>query len=304
MTKLFSKAQQARAEAFLHEQGRALERALYDYYFKGGTATAVLDRLAAYQNPDGGFGHGLEPDLTIPESSAIATTFAMRILRRMGVGSKHPQVHAAMQYFVNTYQPAHNLWFIRPDSAGKAPCAPWWQHPWDLETLGLNPRAEILGYLYEMPEMVPPNLITLVDNGVLEQIGTLAEPVDMHSLLCMLRLARTPTIPDRLRIVVEQRLEQDISQTLARDPEKWQTYSLTPLQVAPQPDALFADQLADAVARNLDFVIETQGPDGAWAPTWSWGDSYPAEWAVAERAWKSKLTLDRLKALRDYGRFA
>ena len=52
-----------KARTFVMEQGRELERRLLSYYFNDGTPTSVLDELASYQNQDGGFGNGLEPDL-------------------------------------------------------------------------------------------------------------------------------------------------------------------------------------------------------------------------------------------------
>ena len=43
---------------------RPLEIACYNYHFEKGSANGVLKELSAFQNHDGGFGHGLEPDFT------------------------------------------------------------------------------------------------------------------------------------------------------------------------------------------------------------------------------------------------
>ena len=72
-----------KARIFVMEQGRELERRLLSYYFDDGTPAAVLDELASYQNQDGGFGNGLEPDIQMPDSSVITTTIALRILREV-----------------------------------------------------------------------------------------------------------------------------------------------------------------------------------------------------------------------------
>ena len=74
--KNLSQAAFRRAKTFVMEQGRDLDRALLAFHFEDGTADDVLTALAAYQNDDGGFGHGLEPDLRTQASSAIATTVA------------------------------------------------------------------------------------------------------------------------------------------------------------------------------------------------------------------------------------
>ena len=51
-----------KAARFIWENGRLLERRLFDYYFRGGSREGVLSAIRAYRNEDGGFGHALEPD--------------------------------------------------------------------------------------------------------------------------------------------------------------------------------------------------------------------------------------------------
>ena len=77
--RLLSGDAQERARAFINTQGRPLERALYSYHFDDGSAEAVLAELGHYRNDDGGFGHGIEPDLQTPDSSVLGTTVALQI---------------------------------------------------------------------------------------------------------------------------------------------------------------------------------------------------------------------------------
>ena len=67
MNKL-TKEQFERARQFLKTKARKLERALFEYEFESGGQEPILSALAAYQNVDGGFGHGLEPDLRASQS--------------------------------------------------------------------------------------------------------------------------------------------------------------------------------------------------------------------------------------------
>ena len=53
---------------------------------------------------------------------------------------------------------------------------------------------------------------------------------------------------------------------------------------------------------NLDFDIEHQNSDGSWSPTWTWYGQYPEVWEQAELHWKSCLTVEILKALKEFGR--
>jgi hypothetical protein len=51
----------AAAEQFIAAHGRVLDGRRFGRLFRGGEAQPVRDAVAAYRNPDGGFGHGLEP---------------------------------------------------------------------------------------------------------------------------------------------------------------------------------------------------------------------------------------------------
>ena len=77
-----------RARTFVAEQGRELDRRLLSHYFDDGPAAAVMEELANYQNEDGGFGNGLEPDIQMPGSSVLTTTMALRILREVEATSE------------------------------------------------------------------------------------------------------------------------------------------------------------------------------------------------------------------------
>jgi hypothetical protein len=54
----------------------------------------------------------------------------------------------------------------------------------------------------------------------------------------------------------------------------------------------------------LDYLIDTQGSDGAWAPVWSWAPLDAVAWTKAEQEWKGVLTLAALRELDAWGRVA
>lgn len=85
------------AAEWLQRHGRPLDRALFANVFQRGSAEAVLHELAAYQNPDGGFGHGLEADIRTPASTVIATTQAFELLRRLNTPADRPLVQRDWQ---------------------------------------------------------------------------------------------------------------------------------------------------------------------------------------------------------------
>ncbi|MFX1317135.1 MAG: hypothetical protein ACFE9T_14840, partial [Promethearchaeota archaeon] len=62
---------------FIFKNSRLLERRLFSFFFEKGEKNDVIKALVAYQNLDGGFGNGIEPDLLCPDSSAIGAETAM-----------------------------------------------------------------------------------------------------------------------------------------------------------------------------------------------------------------------------------
>lgn len=74
---MIAQEQFEKAKQFIFRQGRLIDRKRFLYHFSGGSKEAVLQVLACYQNDGGGFGHGLELDVTCPASTCICTEMAM-----------------------------------------------------------------------------------------------------------------------------------------------------------------------------------------------------------------------------------
>ncbi|NIW46718.1 MAG: hypothetical protein GWN30_18770, partial [Gammaproteobacteria bacterium] len=82
--KLIDQDQLNTIKIHIYTHGRLLERKIFSHVFEGAPIDGVISALAAYQNPDGGFGNGLEPDLMCPSSSAIGAESALTVLDLIG----------------------------------------------------------------------------------------------------------------------------------------------------------------------------------------------------------------------------
>jgi len=82
---MLSNEQFDKARQFIFRQGRLIDRKRFLYHFADGPRDAVVQVLACYQNPDGGFGHGLELDVMCPASTLVCTELAMFYLDELGV---------------------------------------------------------------------------------------------------------------------------------------------------------------------------------------------------------------------------
>ena len=300
--KTLSGAALKRAEIFLGTHARPLEQALFATFLRDASAEWALVELAAFQNNDGGFGHGLEPDLQLSSSSILATTVALQHLRALQVTADHPLVVGAVRYLVGKYDGDALAWPFVPPQVDAAPHAPWWQYDDDLSQYLANPRAEIVGYLFDYAELVPAELCEKLLVTVIDFLENLSRKLTMHELLCYVRLVETESLPDDARHHMLSDLQPLISSGVETDPTRWDGYVLKPLMVAPLPSSLFAESLRNSIDDNLDFEIDRQQKDGSWAPNWSWGDAYPEAWLHAKRAWQGVLTVNMTKSLLAYGR--
>ncbi|MBL8153161.1 MAG: hypothetical protein JNM70_03170 [Anaerolineae bacterium] len=301
MHKLTTRQVQQAAD-FLKNRARPLERARYAYHFEQAPAEAVLTELAHFQNADGGFGHGLEADIRLLDSSVIATTVAFQRLLELNTPADHPLVVQGCRYLRETYNAQAHNWPIIPANVDDAPHADWWTAEDDLMSRLINPRAEVLGYLYDYAAHFPAAMREELTGSVIVHLLSQPDEMEMHDLLCALRLLDTRTLPDSVRQPLRDKLKRAVQHNVTRDPEGWRGYGLPPLAVVRSPDSPFAVLFKDEIPVNLDFIVEQQGADGSWGPAWSWSERWPDAWKQAENDWRGVLTLDNLRLLKAFGR--
>jgi hypothetical protein len=307
--KQLSREAQTNAKAFIRQYARPLEQRIYAYLFEDGEKDAIFEVLAAFQNPDGGFGNALEPDLRLPDSSVLATTVGLQVLREFDAPADHPLVRGALRYLLQTYNPVAEVWPITPPNTDDAPHAPWWTYGEDVVKMWdgylVNPRVEIAGYLVDYaPSGLPAWVLQRLIDAVVAYPDEHPDKFGMFDLLCYDRLIKTRALPEDTRDVLIDKLTPLVDQLVVKDPAEWEKYNLMPLELVDAPDSPFAAVLGDVVAQNLDFEIDHQNADGSWKPKWTWGPLYPDVWEQAKREWSGVITLRTLKTLRNFGRLA
>ena len=298
------------ARNFLLSQARLLEKAIFELEFEGGSVDQALTELQKYQNPDGGFGHALEPDLRTPTSSALCTEVGLRYLIEWGIPAEHAGVSSAVKYLLQAFDENTRVWRVVPWDANDHPHAPWW-HDEDgalartFDDFRVIPRAGILADLYHYSELVPAEWLEAVTEATvldIEQLPTEKLGGGGDALIYALRLAGVPGLPHTYKSRLAPRLREVANDVVTRDPTQWSSYCIPPLKIAPSPKSLVADVLAEDVQVYLDYIIDQQSPTGCWEPTWSWFGSYPQQWEQAKIEWRGALTLEMLLALRAFDR--
>jgi len=114
-------------KTFIFKNGRLLERKLYEYFFENGSKQACMKALSAYQNPDGGFGNGIEPDLLCPNSTAIGAEFALHVVELLKCHDS--DIVAGLVEWIVTSQNEAGVIPHPPQNMFNFPHQPWWKNP-------------------------------------------------------------------------------------------------------------------------------------------------------------------------------
>lgn len=124
---ILSNEQIQRAKQYIFQSGRLLERQLFEYFFGTGTVQACVRALLAYQNPDGGFGNGIEPDLLCPDSTAIGAETAMFVMDLLDCHDA--QVVDPLLHWIAGHQEEDGTIPHPPANLHSYPHQPWWENP-------------------------------------------------------------------------------------------------------------------------------------------------------------------------------
>ncbi|HEX3212088.1 MAG TPA: hypothetical protein VH016_05935 [Actinomycetota bacterium] len=281
----------AAAAGFVWRTGRLIDRYRFAHLFQGGERGPVLAALAAYQNPDGGFGNALEPDLRGPGSQPEPVEVAFWVLDEVGA-MDDPMVARACDWLATASTAEGGVPFVLP-SALEYPRAPWWQTEPD-PPAGLVPTAAIAGLLHK--HRVDHPWLEGATAFTWRAVDAITEtsPYEVRSVLPFL-----DHVPDRDRAEAAFRriggltLEQGL---VALDPAVTGDVH-TPLDFAPSPDTmarrLFTDEVIEA---HLDHLLASQRDDGGWTV------NFPAWTEAAGLEWRAWATVHNLVVLRAYRR--
>lgn len=129
-----------------------IERRLFEFHFENGTTEGVFHSVYAYRNPDGGFGHGMEPDTASPESQPLFSIMALETLDEVGYLTKEIILKDFMPYFESiTTEKGGIPWMLRPKST--YPCEEHFKTV--KEWAALSTTAPLLGILEKYKIDIP-----------------------------------------------------------------------------------------------------------------------------------------------------
>lgn len=277
-----------------------------DYYLirnlKEDMTSEIIEELKKYQNPDGGFGNSLEPDLRLPDSSAVATEFAINIIDNLSYVDES-MINDIVNYLESTFDKEKGYWEIAPKEVDNYPRAIWWNHE-NIGSFGtLNPTATLTGFLYKHKDKLKVininELISKVENEIL---NTPVEDIEEHTLLCLIRFASY--MPGDIKKKIEPKVLLSTEHTIELDPKKWVDYSPEPTKYIVSKNHELYKKYADVVEENLDYLVKGLNDDGIWDVKHNWYQYNDIFEATAKKEWTGYFAYENLKTLKKFGRLS
>jgi len=297
-----TKTQFDRIDGWMQIHARPLDRAKWNQMFHGGSREDIVAEMLRYQNPDGGFGNGFEPDVLLPASAAIPTAEAIFLARdyALPAGEWYGKM---LDYFENTVLDIPKYWEDCPPEAMNYPHAPWWNYA-PCTVFNPNPCGVVASAMLEMgspsqkklgKKIAADCLSLLLSDDFCGDHDTL----NMMALVNVLREGDYPQYDNDVHHAIRRRIRENT----CFDRSKWMEYTFQPLDFADAPDSPWYDVVKEGVEENFDFWLDSLNDEGVWEPNFSWGvDSDIAR--EVRRQWKGHIACKRTRILRNFGRIS
>jgi len=271
------------AERFIHANARVLERHRLAVLLRGASNEAVLQALRAYRNPDGGFGHALEPDVRAPQSEPASTLHALEILVEAGA-REDPMVAGAAAWIGTIARADGSIPFVLP-SAARHPHAPWMVD---------SDSGSFLTFSLVARLCESGSTDSWQARGTEWCWTRLEHPEDLAGYWVKFALEFLDRVPEQKRALaaigrLRSLLAEDGSLPV---PGGLEGERLTPLELSPRHGlrsrALFTDRQIEA---DLNLLENGQRADGGWTINF-------LEWSPGQGIeWRGMMTLQALRTL-------
>jgi hypothetical protein len=283
------------ARGFMAGHARVLDCRRFELLFEGADAEPVLDALRAYRNRDGGYGHGLEPDLRAPESQAAAALHAFEVLADVAPETS-PEAAELCDWLDAIALPDGGLPFALPieDASG---CAPFWAKS-DPQAFSLQITAIVAAHANRVaahdPAVAGHPWLARATNCCLAAIDALETAPAAYELAFAVRLLdaahdRNGAAPGLLARLGEYVPDDGRLRLVGGRPDE----TLWPLDLAPEPGRPARTILDEAVvAADLERLAGEQAEDGGWSVDFQ---SYSP---AAALEWRGYATVRALSVLR------
>jgi hypothetical protein len=288
----------AAVSGFMTRHARILDRRRFELMTGQTDPSAVLAALRAYRNRDGGYGHGLEPDLRAPESQPAAALHAFEVFAEIAPVTA-PDAAELCDWLDSVSLADGGLPFALPieDPSG---CAPFWANA-DPNAFSLQITSIVAANANRVaahdPTVAAHPWLARATRRCLSAIEALSAAPAAYELAFAVRFldsvhereAAAPTLLARLAEYVPHDGRLRVTGGLPDE-------TLWPLDLAPEPGRPARTMLDEAsLAADLERLAGEQNADGGWTVDFQ---SYSP---AAALEWNGYVTVRAVSILRDNG---
>ena len=287
------------AKQFILQNARPVDLAVYRYYFENQSNRTVIAELSKYQNKDGGFGNGLEPDFVNPASSPIATNDAIITLYRTKALEKGSQmVKEIVKYLKShdSFDEDKKRWLFAIDSNKNYPHAIWWEKNEGDGISGFNPTMSLAAFMVCYGDGV-----SVYKDIIKEGMEHLQENEDINGdeLKCYLLAYELLTQNNVFGIIdlkhLETLIRDKMGDIVSKDIDKYGVEYVT------APSDIFSGIYPEFITPEIRSLMDAekavlhnlQKEDGGFDITWQWYTQYP-EFEQARNNWRPRVTTEKL----------
>jgi hypothetical protein len=284
---------------FMESHARLFDRRRYELLVGDGGPEEAIASLAAFRNPDGGFGWALHPDLRASASQPVAALHTFELFDEVAPATS-PLAAGLCDWLESASLADGGVPFALAGSAG-AGSAPMWEasnHDASslLITAGVCEAAHRVGE--HDPAVAEHPWLARATEHCLAAIGELEQPdVAITLKFALLLLDRL----DRKGVDVGRELERlapilpaSATMDVAGGAEGER---MRPLDFSPEPGGRLRELIdADVIAADLDRLAAEQADDGGWDVDWN------VYSPMAALEWRGDATVRAVKTLKANGR--
>ncbi|WP_018657358.1 hypothetical protein [Actinomadura flavalba] len=281
------------ARRFTTAHARQLDRRRFAALLGEPDPAALLAALNAHRNPDGGYGHALEPDLRAPESQPAGAQHAFETFSEFTGGAA--EARALADWLASVTLADGGLPFALPLVDATA-CAPFWTDA-DPAVSSLQITAMTAAHAHRVPAVADHPWLARATRYCLDAIAELDELPHAYVLAFAVRFlnavhATAPEAPGLLAKLMGFVPANGRLAVTGGLPDE----TLHPLDLAPRPDDPSGRFLAAGlVAADLGRLASGQRFDGGWTV------DYASYSPAAELEWRGYATVNAVAVLRAHG---
>ena len=292
-----SKDKYLKARDFILTNARMIERRLFEFHFANGDKNGVFHAVYAYRNPDGGFGHGMEPDTASPESQPLFSIMALETLDEVGCLTKEIILNDFMPYFESiTTEKGGVPWMFKPKSD-----YPSEEHFKTVkEWAALSTTAPLLGVLEKYDIDIP--WMKKAEEFVWSEF----ERIQSKHAFCYLCVPRWLTFLTNTRSkdkankrIGKLKMWISVDGVICNDKsdDGWGLYGKPhSLNYANSTESILYSMFSkETIESDLQTLIEKQKEDGRWDTWYGISEGTKLEWAGIQTLWV-------LKTLKNYNK--